>query len=664
MGNTCRGTFGSKNFQGYSKPEDHSISKRNTSEYSISDHSPSSLNTQQLVADEFAKENQKKDYNSPTVKDNIMRRGIDNQAYYVLGHKTANIRDLYTLGRKLGQGQFGITYLCTELATGIEYACKSITKRKLISREDVEDVRREIQIMHHLSGHKNIVTIKGAYEDQLYVHIVMELCAGGELFDRIIERGHYSERKAAELTNIIVGVVEACHSLGVIHRDLKPENFLLVNKDDDFSLKAIDFGLSVFFKPGQIFTDVVGSPYYVAPEVLCKHYGPESDVWTAGVILYILLSGVPPFWAETQQGIFDAVLKGNIDFVSDPWPRISDSAKDLIKKMLCSQPSDRLTAHEVLCHPWICKNGVAPDRALDPAVLSRLKQFSAMNKLKKMALRVIAESLSEEEIAGLKEMFKAMDTDNSGAITFDELKAGLRRYGSNLKESEIRQLMDAADVDNNGTIDYGEFIAATVHLNKLEREEHLVAAFSYFDKDGSGYITVDELQQACSERGVTDVLLEDIIKEVDQDNDGRIDYGEFVAMMQKVVLSPLIGHFSVSTFNDLPPPHIGHQTLKHLRSRVLKLGLDGRLYSKASKDQLAMMVLQSNFGFSTALKPLGMLQILVALKVRCLYFSKRKRFGVWASSFACLCPINCLKEEKRRNILITSSMFLIRFKKF
>ncbi|XP_074565936.1 calcium-dependent protein kinase 26-like [Curcuma longa] len=474
--------------------------------------------------------------------DAVMRLGNDSSAastvvvsggFYVLGHPTPNILNLYALGRKLGQGQFGTTYLCTELATGMEYACKSIAKRKLISKEDVEDVRREIQILHHLSGHKNVVTIKGAFEDAQFVHIVMELCAGGELFDRIIERGHYSERKAAELIRIIVGVIEACHSLGVMHRDLKPENFLLVNRDDDSSLKLIDFGLSVFFKPGQIFTDVVGSPYYVAPEVLCKRYGPEADVWTAGVILYILLSGVPPFWAETQQGIFEAVIKGVIDFDSDPWPLISESAKDLIRKMLHSPPSERLTAHQVLSHPWIIEQGVASDRALDPAVLSRLKQFSAMNKLKKMALRVIAESLSEEEIAGLREMFTAMDTDNSGAITFDELKAGLRKYGSTMKDTEIRDLMEAADVDNSGTIDYGEFIAATIHLNKLEREEHLMAAFSYFDKDGSGYITVDELQQACKEHNMTDVILEDIIKEADQDNDGRIDYGEFVAMMQR-----------------------------------------------------------------------------------------------------------------------------------
>ena len=451
----------------------------------------------------------------------------------VLGHVTPALRDLYAVGRKLGQGQFGTTYLCTEVSTGAAFACKSIAKRKLLTPEDVDDVRREIQIMHHLAGHGSVVTIKGAYEDPLYVHIVMELCEGGELFDRIVDRGYFSERKAAEIARVIVGVVEACHSLGVMHRDLKPENFLLKDSrdrrgrhddddDDDeappASLKAIDFGLSVFFKPGQVFTDVVGSPYYVAPEVLCKHYGPEADVWTAGVIIYILLSGVPPFWAETQQGIFDAVLKGAIDFDSEPWPTISDSAKDLIRRMLRSPPADRMTAHQVLCHPWICENGVAPDRALDPAVLTRLKQFSAMNRLKKMALRVIAQNLSEEELAGLKEMFKAMDTDGSGAITFDELKEGLTRYGSNLRESEIRDLMDAADVDNSGTIDYDEFIAATVHMSKLEREEHLLAAFAYFDKDGSGYITVDELEQACRDHNMVDVGLDDIITEVDQDN--------------------------------------------------------------------------------------------------------------------------------------------------
>ncbi|XP_062112366.1 calcium-dependent protein kinase 26 isoform X2 [Humulus lupulus] len=465
------------------------------------------------------------------------------QADLVLQTKTGHLKEYYNLGHKLGNGQFGTTFLCVEKTTGKEYACKSLAKRKLLTEDDVDDVKREIQIMHHLAGSSNVVSIKGAYEDAVAVHVVMELCSGGELFDRIVKRGHYTERKAAQLTKTIVDVVEACHSLGVMHRDLKPENFLFVNEHEDSPLKAIDFGLSVFFKPGEIFTDVVGSPYYLAPEILRRHYGPEADIWSVGVIVYILLCGVPPFW-ETEHEIFEEVLHGDLDFSSDPWPSISESAKDLIKRMLVRDPKKRLTAHEVLCHPWVQADGMALDKPLDSAVLSRMKQFSAMNKLKKMALRIIAENLSDEEISGLKEMFRMINTDNSGQITFEELKVGLKSFGANLSESEIHHLLQAvsiriiigsyvADFDNSGTIDYGEFIAATLHLNKIDKEDHLVAAFSYFDRDGSGYITLDALQRACEEFGIEDVHLEEMIQEIDQDNDGRIDYNEFVAMMQK-----------------------------------------------------------------------------------------------------------------------------------
>ncbi|KAK1563279.1 hypothetical protein Q3G72_025328 [Acer saccharum] len=162
------------------------------------------------------------------------------------------MKEIYSLGRKLGQGQFGTTFLCIKKGMGKEFNCKSIAKRKLTTVEDVEDVRREIRIMHHLAGHPNVIQIVDAYEDAVAVHVIMELCAGGELFDRIIQRGHYTERKAAELTRLIVGVVEACHSLGVMHRDLKPENFLFINHDEDSPLKTIDFGLSVFFRPASL----------------------------------------------------------------------------------------------------------------------------------------------------------------------------------------------------------------------------------------------------------------------------------------------------------------------------------------------------------------------------------------------------------------------------
>ncbi|KAL3519470.1 hypothetical protein ACH5RR_017619 [Cinchona calisaya] len=450
----------------------------------------------------------------------------------ILGKPFEDVRAHYSLGRELGKGQFGVTYLCTEISTGHKYACKSILKRKLVSKNDKEDMKREIQIMQHLSGQPNIVEFKGAYEDRQSVHIVMELCAGGELFDRIVSRGHYSEKDAAELTRQIVNVVHICHFMGVMHRDLKPENFLLASKDEKAMLKATDFGLSVFIEEGKQYRDIVGSAYYVAPEVLRRSYGKEIDIWSAGVILYILLSGVPPFWAETEKGIFDAILQGELDFESPPWPFISSSAKDLVRKMLTMDPKKRITSAQVLEHPWI-RGGEASDKPIDSAVLSRMKQFRAMNKLKKLALKVIAENLSEEEIKGLKAMFTNIDTDNSGTITYEELKSGLARLGSKLSENEVKQLMEAADVDGNGSIDYIEFITATMHRHRLERDEHLYKAFQYFDKDNSGFITRDELESAMKEYGMGDeATIKEIIAEVDTDNDGRINYEEFCAMMR------------------------------------------------------------------------------------------------------------------------------------
>ncbi|KAF7071727.1 hypothetical protein CFC21_076988 [Triticum aestivum] len=452
----------------------------------------------------------------------------------VLGRPMEDVRATYTIGDELGRGQFGVTYLCTHTETGEKLACKTIAKRKLSGAEDVEDVRREVEIMRHLSGQPNIVDLRGAYEDKHNVHLVMELCAGGELFDRIIAKGHYTERAAASLLRSVVGTVHTFHSMGVMHRDLKPENFLMLNRDESSPIKATDFGLSVFFKEGEVFKDIVGSAYYIAPEVLKRKYGHEADVWSMGVMLYIFLSGVPPFWAENENAIFTAILRGEIDFVSEPWPNISPGAKDLIRKMLHINPKDRLTATQVLDHPWIKEDGDAPDTPLDNVVLDRMKQFVAMNQFKKAALRVIAGCLSEEEIKGLKEMFKSIDKDNSGTITLEELKNGLAKQGNKFSDHEIQQLMEAADADGNGLIDYEEFVTATVHMNRMDREEHLYTAFQYFDKDNSGYITKEELEQALQEQKLFDAEeFKDVIAEADSDNDGRIDYSEFVAMMRK-----------------------------------------------------------------------------------------------------------------------------------
>ncbi|WCJ35991.1 calcium-dependent protein kinase 1 [Euphorbia peplus] len=450
-----------------------------------------------------------------------------------LAHRPG-ISDKYILGRELGRGEFGITYLCTDRETKHALACKSISKRKLRTAVDIEDVRREVAIMSSLPDHDNVVKLKATYEDHENVHLVMELCEGGELFDRIVARGHYSERAAAGIAKTIGEVVKMCHQNGVMHRDLKPENFLFANKKETSLLKAIDFGLSVFFKPGEHFSEIVGSPYYMAPEVLRRNYGPEVDVWSAGVILYILLCGVPPFWAETEQGVALAILRCSIDFKREPWPQISDSAKSLVRQMLEPDPKKRLTAQQVLDHPWLQNAKKAPNVPLGDIVRTRLKQFSMMNRFKKKALRVIAEHLLAEEVEVIRDMFTLMDTDNDGKITYEELRAGLRKVGSQLAEPEIKMLMEVADVDGNGTLNYGEFVAVTIHLQKMENEEHFRRAFMFFDKDGSGYIEIDELREALAdEYGETDNdVLHDILREVDTNKDGCISYEEFVTMMK------------------------------------------------------------------------------------------------------------------------------------
>ncbi|KAF6174514.1 hypothetical protein GIB67_004708 [Kingdonia uniflora] len=502
-----------------------------------------------------------------------------------LSHRS-RITDKYVLSHELGRGEFGVTYLCTDRETHETLACKSISKKKLRTAIDIEDVRREVSIMSSLPDHPNLVRLKGTYEDDEAVHIVMELCEGGELFDRIVARGHYSERAAANVVRTIVEVVRMCHDHGVMHRDLKPENFLFANKKENAALKAIDFGLSVFFQPGERFSEIVGSPYYMAPEVLKRNYGPEVDIWSAGVILYILLCGVPPFWDETEQGVAQAIIRGVIDFRRDPWPLVSESAKSLVRKMLQSDPRKRLTAQQVLEHPWLQNAKKASNVPLGDIVRSRLKQFSAMNRFKKKAMRVIAEHLSAEEVEVIRDMFKLMDTDRNGKITYEELKTGLQKVGSQLAEPEIKMLMEAitpcsrkasvekrggssriresmgnpirddfrnhspavnwdkppifdkfseeADVNGSGTLDYGEFVAVTLHLQRMENEVHFQKAFLFFDKDGSGYIEMDELQAALmDESGEIEVeLLNDIIREVDTDKDGRVSYEEFVKMMK------------------------------------------------------------------------------------------------------------------------------------
>ncbi|XP_020571969.1 calcium-dependent protein kinase 29-like [Phalaenopsis equestris] len=261
--------------------------------------------------------------------------------------------DRYVLGEQLGWGQFGVIRSCSDLVTGEILACKSIAKDRVISADDVRNVKLEIEIMMRLSGHPNVVDLKAVYEEADYVHLVMELCAGGELFHRLEKHGCFAEREAAVLFRELMEVVMYCHENGIVHRDLKPENILLATNSSSSPIKLADFGLATYIKPGQRLSWTVGSPFYIAPEVLAGGYNQAADVWSAGVILYILLSGMPPFWGKTKSRIFNAVRSAELLFPSDPWDEVSDSAKELVTGMLCRDSNQRFTAKQVVEHSWI-----------------------------------------------------------------------------------------------------------------------------------------------------------------------------------------------------------------------------------------------------------------------------------------------------------------------
>ncbi|CAI7783831.1 unnamed protein product [Closterium sp. NIES-54] len=560
----------------------------------------------------------------------------------------------YKTGKELGHGQFGTTYESIQLATDNRVAVKAIQKNSMKQPIAVEDVEREVKILQLLSGHPNVVQFIDVFEDTELVYIAMELCEGGELLDRILGKkdNRYSEKDAASVVRQMLNVVARCHLNGVVHRDLKPENFLFANKTEESPLKATDFGLSDFRKPGagggggvgevrgrgsrpipfhpslshstplnprqalhgrggqgstyyvaprgdqrevcpahtnltpphftplyltplhftilsspgKHFTDVVGSAYYVAPEVLKRRSGPESDVWSIGVITYILLSGRRPFWDKTEAGIFNEVLKKKPDFREKPWPQISSSAKDFVKKLLKKDPRARPTAAQALSHPWVKEGGNASSIPLDIAVLSNMREFCGggegewchpphvpssipldiavlsnmrefvkYSRLKQMALKALATTLESTEVQQLRDQFNAMDINGDGTITIDEIRHALNKdLPYEVKETKVVQILQAMDTNCDGIIDFDEFVAATIHVQQLEEadsakwEERSKAAFNHFDTDGDGFIDAEELRVAAQVKG----SLGRLIDEGDVDGDGRISLPEFQKLLR------------------------------------------------------------------------------------------------------------------------------------
>jgi len=259
------------------------------------------------------------------------------------------VKEVYEFGEELGRGGFSIVKKATRKETGQVFAVKIIEKNQ--SNEELQLLQREIDIMQKLD-HKNIISLEEVYDEKDTIYLVMELVSGGELFDQIVSRGSYTESDAASIVRQILEAVDYMHGNGIAHRDLKPEN-LLCSGDEHNTIKVTDFGLSKDFANASLGTSC-GTPDYVAPEVLRgQPYDNSVDIWSIGVITYILLCGFPPFYGNTDQQIFEKILKAEYDFPSPDWDSISNEAKDFIRKILIHDPSKRPTAAEAMDSEWI-----------------------------------------------------------------------------------------------------------------------------------------------------------------------------------------------------------------------------------------------------------------------------------------------------------------------
>lgn len=271
-----------------------------------------------------------------------------------------DIKKIFEFKEVLGSGAFSEVVLAEEKATGKLFAVKCIPKKALKGKES--SIENEITVLKKIK-HENIVALEDIYESPSHLYLVMQLVSGGELFDRIVEKGFYTEKDASTLIRQVLDAVFYLHRLGIVHRDLKPENLLYFSQEGESKIMISDFGLSKMEGKGDVMSTACGTPGYVAPEVLAqKPYSKAVDCWSIGVIAYILLCGYPPFYDENDSKLFEQILKADYEFDSPYWDDISDSAKDFISHLMEKDPNKRYTCEQALRHPWIagdtalCKN--------------------------------------------------------------------------------------------------------------------------------------------------------------------------------------------------------------------------------------------------------------------------------------------------------------------
>lgn len=452
--------------------------------------------------------------------------------------KQDSVWNHYDKVKTLGEGMTGAVYAIRKKSGGATYAGKSVGKNKM-EQTLIDDLRTEIEVLIALD-HPNVVKLYEVYESKQDIYLVMEQCTGGELYDALIKNDSYDESYAAHLFFQMVAAVNYVHTQKLAHRDLKLENFIFENKEEHSPLKLIDFGLSHMANKSGIhkMKSVVGTPYYIAPEILKtqhnkgKTYDERCDVWSLGVLLYMLLSGTPPFGGNDDRGIMESVLKDEVRLRGHPWDEISEDAKDVVMKCLTMDPARRIHTSELMKHPWMERrhNTSKHDNSAVAlkGVASSLSNFRGLSKFKKTAVNLIAFTMTPDKIRELKEAFMACDDNGDGVISYAEFKKGMEGH---IPPSEIEDVFHSIDTDGGGTIEYSEFLAAAISKETYMRTDKLRSAWDQLDEDHNGYLDHDDFKKLCT-KFFTMEDLDNMILEVDPNGDGQITWEEFKSIMQ------------------------------------------------------------------------------------------------------------------------------------
>jgi len=452
----------------------------------------------------------------------------------LIGLKTTKISKEYTLGKIIGKGSFAQVRVAIHKQTKEKRAIKILKK----SDVDMESLLEEVTILSKLS-HPYIMHIYEIFEDKLNIYITSDYCKGGELFEMISKKGSFTEKEACIIMKQIMSAICYSHQNGIVHRDLKPENILLDSNSDDLSIKIVDWGCAKRIKKDERLHQVDGSSYYIAPEVLQGDYNEKCDIWSCGVILYILLCGYPPFNGDNDEEIYASILSGEFSFPEEEWNSVSDEAKNFIKKMLVKNPEERITALDSLQDIWFKNNeekSETYDKDLAKNVLSNMRRFKKSRKLEKATIAfIINQLILKEERVDLKKLFKEWDTNGDGVLSKDEIMAGYKKVYGHADEDEIENMIKSIDLDGNGVIDYQEFLACSMSKDIILRDENLESCFKFFDTDSSGKLSLDEIM-ALFKKGANEKHVEafkKMINDADENGDGEISLEEFKDIMKK-----------------------------------------------------------------------------------------------------------------------------------